>query len=145
VAVLLLAGCGGSSATETTETTPRPKLVRATLVEPKGCYVSVFVADEATKRQIGRVQTILLGNPLVREVAFVSKKLALRRLAQTEPEFVRDLGDHNPLPARFEVVPVSRTAVFSIIAVFAGRGIEGVINVRPSTPCRLVPSLIPNG
>jgi cell division protein FtsX len=143
LAALILAGCGAST-TETTDTTPRATLVQATLREPSGCFVSVYVADEASDRQVARVRRILLGNTRVRTVAFVSKELALRRLAQIEPEFVRDLGNHNPLPARFEVVPLLRADVFGIISVFT-QGVPGILNVRASTPCRHVPSLIPNG
>jgi cell division protein FtsX len=142
--VLIVAGCGGGTASETTTTTPRATLVQATLQEPDGCFVTVFVADEATPRMVDRVQRILLTHPRVRTVGFVSKELALDRLARIEPEFVEDLGNHNPLPAKFEVVPLLRSDVFSIISVFT-QGVPGILNVRASAPCRHVPSLIPNG
>jgi hypothetical protein len=140
-ALLSATSCGGdSSSGDSTEST-EPKLVQATLAEPEGCFLTVYMADEATRPQVGQVETLLLSNPRILEVAYVSKRLALRRLAQTRPEFVRQLT-RNPLPARFEVVPGTRSDVFAIITEFA-RGVRGVTNVRASPPCQLVPSLIP--
>src|SRR4051794_26089054 len=92
VAALLLAGCGGgSSAGETTSSTdtdetPQARVVEASLTGPDGCYVTVFLSESHTQQQQRQVRSLLLGNKLLRTVAYVPKELALRRLARTQPK-----------------------------------------------------------
>ena len=136
-AALLLAGCGGGSASTGTTTTtfevPRARLVPARLAQPNGCYLTVFLSESVTPVQKRTVERLLLSNRRVREVAFVSKRLALKRLAQTQPDVVR--GMHvNPFPDSFEVVPGTRADVFAIVTQFAV-GVDGVTNVRADSSC----------
>jgi hypothetical protein len=136
---LLLTGCGGGgetaapATTSTADDTPRARVVRAKLVPPSGCFLTVFLSESHTTTQQRHVELLLIGNRLVREVAFVSKDLALRRLARTQPKIAK--GMHvNPFPDSYEVLPGSRNAIFSIITDFAA-GVDGVTNVKASRAC----------
>jgi cell division protein FtsX len=136
----LLAGCGGggsaSSGTTSTATEvdpPHARLAKATLKQPAGCFLTVFLSESHTTQQQRHVELLLLGNKLIREISFVSKDLALRRLARTQPQIAK--GMHvNPFPDSYEVLPGSRNAVFSIMTDFAA-GVDGVTNVKPSRGC----------
>src|SRR5690242_21481844 len=111
VAVVAVAGCGGggggtSAPPATTQASPGPQatLVAAGLEPPGGCYVTVFLVEDATKAQVAQVQRKLLAARGVTEVAFVSKELELRRFAVLNPGAAK--GMHvNPFADRFEVVP----------------------------------------
>ena len=135
IAALLAAGCGGGSATDGTTSTagPRAVLVPGKLAQPKVCFLTVYLSDNVTPAQTRHIRFLLLSNPRIVEISFVSKKLALRRLAQTEPELVASM-EVNLFPDRFEVVPRTRGSVFAIISVFAA-GVDGVTNARPSKTC----------
>ena len=134
---LLLAGCGGSESGSsdgtTTEAETPTRIVKAGLKRPRGCYLTVFLAVDATARQQKRVQTLLVNGGHVASIAFVSKELALKRFAQTKPEIARRMHT-NLFPDSFEVVPRTRLDVYPIITVFAA-GVPGVVNVRASVPC----------
>jgi len=109
-------------------------MVTASLTQPDGCYVTVFLSEGHSSQQKRHVELLLLGNRLIRTIAFVPKALALRRLARTQPQIAA--GMHvNPFPDSYEVVPGSRNAVFSIITDFAA-GVDGITNVKASRACR---------
>jgi hypothetical protein len=133
---LALTACGGgggpSGASTTTPSTAA--LVAAGLEPPSGCYVTVFLSEDVTKADIAGVQRRLLLNRVVTEVSFVSKDLELRRFALRNPKAAK--GMHvNPFADRFEVVPRTNGAVFTIVGDFATRG-GPITNVKPSVGCR---------
>ena len=130
-----LAGCGGGGPSTSTTTTASSEaaLVVAGLEPPSGCYVTVFLAENVTQRQLESVQKRLLASRIVTEVSFVSKALELRRFALANPKAAK--GMHvNPFADRFEVVPRTRGGVFTIIGDFAARG-GPITNVKPSKTC----------
>ena len=140
-AALLLAGCGGggkASSGTTTSETQQARLVEATLAQPDGCFLTVFLSEGVTPAQRRDVETLLLTNRRIREVAFVSKALALRRLARTQPDVARNMHV-NPFPDQFEIVPRTRTDIFAIVTQFAA-GVDGVTNVRGSRGCSVAES-----
>src|SRR5688572_5045866 len=133
---LLAAGCGGSggASAEATTTAAEPaRLVKAGLRPPRGCFLTVYLAESATAAQRRRVQSLMLASESVATVAYVPKALALKRLAQTKPDVARGMR-LNLFPNTFEVVPRGRIDVISLIAGFAA-GVPGVTNVRASVPC----------
>jgi hypothetical protein len=135
-AAVLLAGCGGDSSSEAVTTTTaayRAQIVKARLVQPPGCFVTVFLADTATAAQKRRVERLLVTNPLVVRVAFVSKSLALRRFARLHPEIASNILG-NLFPDFYEAVPRTRGSVFSIISSFAA-GVDGITNAKASVAC----------
>ena len=121
------AGCGDNA---------HPREVRATLASPQPCHVDVFFATrmvagrEATRAEIARVRTRLVANSKVKTFAFVSKKLAFRRMAKTYPEFAQS-APGNPLPASYEIVPRSAGDATALKAELRGaRGVEHVSSAR---------------
>jgi cell division protein FtsX len=134
---LLLAGCGGSgngsSGATTTESTANARVVKAGLKPPAGCYLTVFLSDDATAGQRNGVQRLMVTSKRVASVSYVSKELAMKRFAKRKPEIARRMHT-NLFPNSFEVVPRSRLDVYPIILDFAA-GVPGVENVRASTPC----------
>jgi cell division protein FtsX len=137
VSGLLLAGCGGSSSgsaeATTTEAVANARVVKAGLKQPAGCFLTVFLAHDATPKQQQGVQRVIVTSKRVATVSFVSKELAFKRFAKRKPEIARRMHT-NLFPDSFEVVPRSRLDVYPIILDFAD-GVPGVINVRASTPC----------
>jgi FtsX extracellular domain len=128
--VLVACGGGGSPATTTTS---RASVVAAGLEPPRGCYLTVFLAEDVTKADVAGVQRRLLRNRLVRRVSFVPKALELRRFTVRNPKAAK--GMHvNPFADRFEVVPRTRGGVFAVISDFATRG-GPITNVKPSKGC----------
>ena len=99
---VVLCGCGAS----------KPREVRATLAEPRGCVVQVFFASRmvtgraATRDEMGAVRARIASSSKVRTYAFVSKELGLRRMAKHQPALTQGLRG-NPLPESFEIVPRS--------------------------------------
>jgi hypothetical protein len=138
VCVLVLAGCGGGSssappAATTTPATSKAQLVIAGLQPPAGCYLTVFLVEGATTAQVETVKSRLLANKAVREVAFVSKGLALERFVRTKPKVAKRIHV-NPFSDQFEVVPRSRGTVIAVVADFATNG-GPITNVLPSRAC----------
>ena len=94
-------GCGGQT---------RAREVPARLAAPRACHVDIFLATrmvsgrEATRAEIAAIRARLAASSRIRTYAFVSKRLALRRMAKRHPELVYGLSS-NPLPAAYEVVP----------------------------------------
>jgi cell division protein FtsX len=121
------AGCGGSA---------HPREVRASLASPQPCHVDVFFATrmvtgrEATRAEIGAVGTRLAANPKIKTFAFVSKKLAFRRMEKEYPDFAQS-AHGNPLPNSYEIVPRSADDVRDLKAELRGaRGVEHVSSAR---------------
>jgi len=132
---LLLAGCGGSggSSDATTTEPPAARVVKAGLKQPRGCFLTVFLADDSTAKQQQRVQVLMVRSGRVATIAFVSKDLALKRFARKNPVMARRMHT-NLFPDAFEVVPRTKLDVYAIITTFAN-GVPGVVNVRASEPC----------
>jgi cell division protein FtsX len=105
------------------------KEIRATINSPKGCHVVIFLGpgEDAPATQIRSVRTRLQDNPRVRTFAFVSRKLALKRMAKEFPKVAKNLP-FNPLPDSFEVIPRKRGDVERIKRDFAP-GTPGVDHV----------------
>ncbi|HZO97444.1 MAG TPA: permease-like cell division protein FtsX [Gaiellaceae bacterium] len=134
-----LAGCGGGGggrgegARATTEPGPRAAVVVAGLEPPAGCYVTVLLVADATRRQVARVERELVETRAIAQVSFVSKGLAFRRFAQTNPHAAK--GMHaNPFAARFEVVPRTASGAFAIVGRLAVEG-GPIASARPSNGC----------
>jgi cell division protein FtsX len=128
-ATLLVAGCGGrSSARE----------VAAGRETPSGCFVQVFFRTtirsgrEATRAEIGHVRELIAADGDVETFAFVSKRLALRRMAARHPELL-PTPPANPLPPSFEVVPKASKDAASFAKTF--RGTAGVEHVSVGRAC----------
>jgi cell division transport system permease protein len=68
--------------------------------------VHVFIADQATTKQINAVRVALESDPRVKlgGVDFITKDEALRIMRKQNPELTANLAS-NPLPASFDVVP----------------------------------------
>ena len=131
---LALPGCGGGGSSSTTETSATgPTIVVAGLDPPTGCYVTVFMVEDATNAQIAQVRNVLLANRAISQIAYVSKALELKRFAKTNPAAAKSLHV-NPFADRFEAVPRTQLGVFSIIGEFATRG-GPITNVKPSDGC----------
>jgi hypothetical protein len=135
---LLLAGCGGGGGggeSTTAETQPAitASLVAPGLEPPAGCYVTVHLVEDITKKQIAELQQRLLTTKAVTQVSFVSKALEFRRFAQSNPGLAKRMH-LNPFTDRFEVVPRTNGAVFAIVGDFATNG-GPITNVKPSIGC----------
>ena len=136
VLVILLAGCGGGSGGSPGKPAVharRARLVLAGLQPPSGCYVTVFLIDNATKAQIRSVQNRLLANNGTAEVSFVSRGLALERFGMKNPKLAKSMHV-NPFSDQFEVVPRSLAAVYLIIGDFARNG-GPITNALPGGTC----------
>jgi cell division transport system permease protein len=70
----------------------------------RGILVKVFFQQEATPAQINAVNERIVQMPEVKNITFVSKDDALRRMKERYPELTENLAS-NPLPAAFEVTP----------------------------------------
>jgi len=68
--------------------------------------VHVFIADEATTKQVNALRVLLESDDRVRQggITFISKERALQIMRKRSPELTADLPT-NPLPASFDVVP----------------------------------------
>jgi hypothetical protein len=135
---IALAGCGGGkkSATATTTATGTSHGARLTLAglqPPPGCYVTVFLVEDATPAQVRSVQNRLLRNKAATNVSFVSRGLALERFMRKNPAVAKGMKI-NPFSDQFEVVPRNRAAIFAIIGDFAIHG-GPITNAKPSNGC----------
>jgi cell division transport system permease protein len=70
----------------------------------KELLVKVFLADEATPKQINAVRITLESDTRVKQITFISKDRALLRMRKSYPQLTENLPS-NPLPASFEVIP----------------------------------------
>jgi cell division transport system permease protein len=66
--------------------------------------VKVYFQQDATQSQKRAVQEDLIGNPLVKEITYISKADALERMKERYPDLVDQLTS-NPLPDSYEVRP----------------------------------------
>ena len=119
----VVAGCGVQK---------RAREVPARLIAPRECHVSVYFATrmvtgrEATRTEIAAVRGRLASSPKIKTFAFVSKRLALRRMAKRHPAFVQGIPS-NPLPSAYEIVPRSAKDARALAAELRrARGIEHV-------------------
>ena len=122
VAAVALGGCGGSN----------PREVDAKVTEPKGCVVRVFFASRmvsgraAMRHEVHAVRDRIASSSKVRTFAFVSKELALKRMAKLHPVIARGLKA-NPLPEAYEIVPRSASDADELVADLSRmRGVEHV-------------------
>jgi cell division protein FtsX len=117
----VVAGCGGQK---------RAREVPARLAAPQECHVSVFFATrmvtgrQATPAEIAAVRARLASSPRVTTFAFVSRRLALRRVAKRFPALVQG-APGNPLPPAYEVMPRSDEDAKPLVAELRrARGVE---------------------
>jgi cell division protein FtsX len=126
----VVAGCGAQK---------RAHEVPARLSAPRECHVSVYFATrmvtgrEVTRGEIAAVRERLAASRRIRTFAFVSKRLALKRMAQRHPELVPGMP-YNPLPAAYEIVPWSATDAKRLKAEL--RGVDGVEHVSAARACK---------
>ena len=68
--------------------------------------VHVFIADEATTKQVNELRVLLESDPRVKPggITFISKDEALAIMRKRNPELTANLAS-NPLPASFDIVP----------------------------------------
>jgi len=81
--------------------------------------VSVYIDDSATPEQVNSLQAQILAHPNTKDVEFVSKEDALRRLRERVNSDVIEELPGNPLPASYEVTledPESRQEFADAIA-----------------------------
>ena len=123
----VVAGCGAQK---------RAREVPARLIAPRECHLSVFFATrmvtgrEATRTEIAAVRGKLASSSKIKTFAFVSKRLALRRMAKRRPAFVQGIPS-NPLPPAYEVVPRSAEDARTLAAELRrARGVEHVSAAR---------------
>jgi cell division protein FtsX len=125
----VVAGCGGQK---------RAREVPARLEAPQECHVTAFFATrmvtgrEATRPEIALVREKLASSSKVRTFAFVSRQLALRRMAKRHPAFVQGIPS-NPLPAAYEIVPRSAGDAQALAEEL--RRSKGVEHVSPTKNC----------
>jgi cell division transport system permease protein len=99
----------------------------------KDIEVSVFFCtpikcgEEATPRQIEAVRAQLASNPDIESFTFVSKEDALEEMQRKHPELTKNLA-RNPLPAKYEVLPVRAEDAAVVAESFepAPQGVESV-------------------
>jgi cell division protein FtsX len=122
LAAVVLCGCGAS----------KPRQVRATLAEPRGCVVQVFFASRmvtgraATRDEIRAVRDRIVSSSKVRTYAFVSRELGFRRMKRRQPALTQGMRG-NPLPASFEIVPRAGDDARALAAELGSeRGVEHV-------------------
>jgi cell division protein FtsX len=126
----VVAGCGGHR---------RAREVPAALAAPRECHVDVFFATrmvsgrEATGAEIAAMRRKLAASSRVRTFAFVSKRLALRRMAKRHPELVQGMPN-NPLPAAYEIVPWAAKDAKQLEAEL--RGGHGIEHVSAAKACK---------
>ncbi len=130
--MLVLAACGGSSGGSTTADSTAT-LVTAGMTPPAGCYLTVFLIEDVTRKQVLQVQRQLLANRFITQIAYVPRALELRRFVKTHPIVAKGML-FNPFSDRFEVVLRSRSGMFSVIGIFATHG-GPITNVKPSAAC----------
>jgi cell division protein FtsX len=123
LATVVVAGCGGQK---------RAREVPARLAAPPGCHVSIFFATrmvtgrQATPAEIAAVRARLASSSRIKTFAFVSRRLALRRVAKRFPALVQG-APGNPLPPAYEVVLRSDEDTKRLVAEFRrARGVEHV-------------------
>lgn len=133
LSLFILTACGGGRSGSSAPDESRATLVTAGMSPPAGCYLTVFLIEDVTSKQILQVQRQLLANPQVTQISFVSRALALRRFAQAHPATAKGFV-YNPFADQFEVVPRTNGGMFAIIAHFATHG-GPITNVKPSSPC----------
>ena len=81
----VVAGCGAQK---------QAREVSARLIAPRECHVSVYFATRmvtgraATRAEMAAVRGKLASSPRIKTLAFISKRLALRRMAKRHPAFV---------------------------------------------------------
>ncbi len=80
------------------------KVKRELVVKVFFCTENTCPGGEVSERQINRVRLALESNPLVKEVKFVSKDDALKKMKKQSPDLVKGLS-YNPLPDAEEVIP----------------------------------------
>jgi cell division transport system permease protein len=79
----------------------------------KDVLVKVFFVQDASVSQINVVRSKVLTFPETKDVVFVSKEEALRRMKEKYPDLTKNLSS-NPLPAAFEVTPKNADQVKGI-------------------------------
>jgi cell division transport system permease protein len=79
----------------------------------KDVIVKVFFVQDATEQQINAVQSKLVAFPETKNVVFISKEDALKKMKAKYPDLTQNLSS-NPLPPAFEVTPKDANQVKAI-------------------------------
>lgn len=95
-------------------------------------FVSAFLKNDATNKDVTRVRALLEGTPNVKSVEFISKETALKEQRKLDPEAFKVLGDSNPLPDAFRITPKDPDKIPEILAALAPTNAAGV--AAPTDP-----------
>jgi cell division transport system permease protein len=93
--------------------------------------VHVFIADQATSKQVNELRVLLESDERVKAggVTFCSKECALKIMRKRNPELTENLVS-NPLPASFDVVPTRGEHTEAIAVSVQKSGLAAVDAVR---------------
>lgn len=95
-------------------------------------FVSAFLKNDATNKDVERVRALLEGTPNVKSVEFISKEQALKEQKKLDPEAFKVLGTSNPLPDAFRITPKDPDKIPEIMAALAPTNAAGV--AAPTDP-----------
>ncbi len=95
-------------------------------------FVSAFLKNDATNKDVQRIRELLERTPNVEKVQFISKEAALKEQRKLDPEAFKVLGDSNPLPDAFRITPKDPDKIPEILAALAPTNAAGV--AAPTDP-----------
>lgn len=95
-------------------------------------FVSAFLKNDATNKDVTRIRALLEGTPNVKSVEFISKETALKEQRKLDPEAFKVLGDSNPLPDAFRITPKDPDKIPEILDALAPTNAAGV--AAPTDP-----------
>jgi cell division transport system permease protein len=95
-------------------------------------FVSAFLKNDATNKDVERVRELLEGTANVKSVEFISKEQALKEQKKLDPEAFKVLGTSNPLPDAFRITPKDPDKIPEIMAALAPTNAAGV--AAPTDP-----------
>lgn len=89
-------------------------------------FISAFMKNNATSKDVDRVAALLGRTPNVKSVKFLPKAEVLKEQRKIDPEAFKVLGDTNPLPDTFRITPNDPDKIPEILAALAPTNGAGV-------------------